>query len=327
MASVIEVQQLSKRYTVYKRKGLAREKHVIQALDKVSFSIEEGTFLGYIGPNGAGKSTTVKILTGIIVPEEGRVTIKGLCPWKHRKNYVKKIGVVFGQKTQMWWDLPVIETYRALGALYDVAKPLLSERIAMLCDRLSLSEFLNQPVRQLSLGQRMRAEVGASLIHDPDILFLDEPSIGLDVVSHHQMMVFLKELHTQGKTIFLTTHNLREIELLCNRILLLHRGKRTFLGSVEELKQMIRLPTVIRARVQTLRNTTDPLPAVFASMKISLNPEKQEISIEIPAGESTGKLSKWLMDHYPVEDLSIEEPDIEEVVKLLYQQLTDEQEG
>jgi len=324
---MIEIQNLSKRYIVYKRKGLTREKRVIQALDKVNFSVEEGAFLGYIGPNGAGKSTTVKILTGIIVPEEGSVTIKGLCPWKHRKNYVKRIGVVFGQKTQMWWDLPVIETYRALGALYDVAKPLLSERIALLSDRLSLSEFLDQPVRQLSLGQRMRAEIGASLIHDPDILFLDEPSIGLDVVSHHQMMTFLKELNTQGKTIFLTTHNLHEIEFLCNRILLLHRGKRAFLGSVEELKRMIRLPTVIRARVQSLRNTAAPLPVVFAKHKINLNPEKQEISVEIPAGESTGKLSKWLMDHYPVEDLSIQEPDIEEVVKLLYQHLTEAPEG
>lgn len=324
---MIEVKDLSKRYTVYKRRGLFREKQRIQALDNLSFSVERGAFLGYIGPNGAGKSTTVKVLTGVIVPEEGSVSVDGFCPWKNRKQYVEHIGVVFGQKSQLWWDLPVIDTYRALGALYDVPKPVWLKRVAELSERLSLSDFLYQPARQLSLGQRMRAEVGASLIHDPDILFLDEPSIGMDVVSRHQMAAFLKELNGRGKTIFLTTHDLHEIASLCRQILLLHRGRLVFFGPLEALKDMIHLPTIVRARVSAVQDSRDNFSIKTSRWQCAQCGETGEITVEVPAGESTVAASKWLMENYPVEDLKIEEPDIEEIVKLLYHGLIGNSKG
>ncbi|HQN27904.1 MAG TPA: ATP-binding cassette domain-containing protein, partial [Mesotoga sp.] len=173
---IVNVENLQKNYTVYQRKGLFREKRIIRALQNISFTVNRGEFLGYIGPNGAGKSTTIKILTGIMTPDGGSAIVDGMVPYRERKLYVRNIGVVFGQKTQLWWDLPVRDTYSLLKAIYGVPESRFKEQIGYLSGHLELGEIMDRPVRQLSLGQRMRAELAAALVHDPELLFLDEPA-------------------------------------------------------------------------------------------------------------------------------------------------------
>lgn len=216
--------------------------------------MEKGEFLGYIGPNGAGKSTTIKILTGIMNPSDGTVKVDRYIPYKDRKRYVQNIGVVFGQKTQMWWDLPVIDTYELLRGIYKVDDKKYKNQLEYLVDKLFLEDILRHPVRQLSLGQRMRAELGACMIHDPNILFLDEPTIGLDIVSKHKVLDFLEEINNEGKTIFLTTHDMKDIEKLCNEMLVLNHGDIVYKGKVKELKTMADLPTKVIAQLHHIKS-------------------------------------------------------------------------
>jgi ABC-2 type transport system ATP-binding protein len=236
--SYIKVSNLQKQYKIYDGHGFKRKKKTIDALKNVNLEVNRGDFIGYIGPNGAGKSTTIKILTGIMIPDSGDVQIGEFCPWKDRKKYVKNIGVVFGQKTQLWWDLPVIDTYNLLKGIFKVDDIIFKTQLECLTKWLDLEEILHHPVRQLSLGQRMRAELGACLIHDPEILFLDEPTIGLDIISKHKVLDFLKELNARGKTIFLTTHDVIDLEKLCSEILVLNHGQIMYKGDIPSLKSL-----------------------------------------------------------------------------------------
>ena len=244
---MIEVKNLSKTFKVYKRnQGLTeavkalfnRKYEIVQALDNVSFSIDEGEMVGYIGPNGAGKSTTIKIMSGILNPDKGQCIINGRIPWKDRVNHVRDIGVVFGQRSQLWWDVPVVDSFSLIKDIYKVSENQYKKNIKELTELLNIGDIIKTPTRQLSLGQRMRCEIAASLIHDPKILFLDEPTIGLDSISKISVREFIKDINKEKKTtVILTTHDTQDIEALTKRIILIGKGRVLLDGQLEDLKE------------------------------------------------------------------------------------------
>lgn len=244
--SFIKVEALNKSFKVVKKEnGLLgsiksffnRKYETINAISNVSFSIEEGEIVGYIGPNGAGKSTTVKILSGILTPDSGKCKINGFTPWKDREKYVREIGVVFGQRSQLWWDIPATDTFDLLKDIYDIDDEEFIKTRNELVDTLNLKDIMDIPVRNLSLGQRMRLEIAASLIHSPKILFLDEPTIGLDAVSKEIVRKFIKKINKEKKvTVILTTHDMNDIEALAKRIILIGKGKVLYDGTLKKLK-------------------------------------------------------------------------------------------
>ncbi|MBR3873166.1 MAG: ABC transporter ATP-binding protein [Clostridia bacterium] len=245
---MIEVKSLSKTYRVSRRdsglwqavKALGRrETHEIKALDDLSFTIADGEIVGYIGPNGAGKSSTIKVLSGILTPDSGECRVNGRVPWKERKKHVAEIGVVFGQRSQLWWDVPVNDSFELLKEIYRVEDARYRRNVEELTDALELGELLRTPARQLSLGQRMRCEIAASLLHDPKVLFLDEPTIGLDAVSKLAVRSFIqKRNETHGTTVLLTTHDMQDIEALATRILLIGQGKLLLDGDFGDVRRV-----------------------------------------------------------------------------------------
>lgn len=243
---MIEFHNICKSYRVTRREAglgnalksfLKTEHSVIQAINHISFSINDGEMVGYIGPNGAGKSSTIKILSGILTPDSGTCLVNGQVPWKDRKQYVRQIGVVFGQRSQLWWDIPVIESFELLKAIYSIPVSRYRNMLEELTELLHLDEILRTPTRQLSLGQRMRCEIAASLLHEPEVLFLDEPTIGLDAVSKIAVRGFIKRLNEEhGTTVILTTHDMQDIEAITNRVILIGKGKKLLDGTLEELR-------------------------------------------------------------------------------------------
>ncbi|GAA3804208.1 hypothetical protein GCM10022226_25020 [Sphaerisporangium flaviroseum] len=235
---MIELEGVGRSFTVRRKAGrLRRDTHVVHAVRDLSFEVTAGEFVGYLGPNGAGKSTTIKMLTGILSPTTGRIRVAGLDPSRRRTALARRIGVVFGQRTMLWWDLPLKDSFTLIRHLYKVDPVRHRNRLAELCDVLDLGGFLDKPVRQLSLGQRMRGDIAAALLHDPAVLVLDEPTIGLDVVSKAAVRGFLRRLNAErGTTVLLTTHDLGDIERLCRRVMLIDHGSLAFDGTVEELR-------------------------------------------------------------------------------------------
>lgn len=244
---MITMEHVCKSYRIAKRNAgfgaackalFRREYEVIQALDDVSFTIGDGEMVGYIGPNGAGKSSTIKILSGILTPDGGTVLVDGRVPYRNRIEHVREIGVVFGQRSQLWWDVPVIDSFELLKDIYSISEPMYKQSLEELTELLNLSELLRSPARQLSLGQRMRCEIAASLLHRPRILFLDEPTIGLDAVSKLAVRDFiLKQNQACGTTVILTTHDMQDIEALASRIILIGKGKILLDGTLEDIKK------------------------------------------------------------------------------------------
>lgn len=244
---MIEMEGIYKTFKVHKRNaGLGnavkslfkKECEIVTALDNVSFNISEGEMVGYIGPNGAGKSTTIKIMSGILYPDKGKCIINGKTPWKDRISYVKDIGVVFGQRSQLWWDIPVADSYELIKEIYKIPQKDFKDNLKMMTDLLDIEELMKVPTRQLSLGQRMRCEIVASLLHNPKILFLDEPTIGLDAVSKIAVRDFIKTINKEKKlTVILTTHDTQDIEALTKRIILIGKGKVLLDGELESLKE------------------------------------------------------------------------------------------
>ena len=245
---MIEMKGISKTYRIRKREAgigsavkalFTRDYTEIHALKEMSFTIPDGQIVGYIGPNGAGKSTTIKILSGILRPDSGECTVNGMVPWEDRKKYVSKLGVVFGQRSQLWWDVPVIESFQLLRDIYRVERGAFQSNLRRLTEQLDLQPFLNAPVRLLSLGQRMRCEIAASLLHSPEILFLDEPTIGLDAVSKLKVREFIQSENRERKiTVILTTHDMQDIDALCHRVLLIGKGQLLLDGSIGEIRTM-----------------------------------------------------------------------------------------
>jgi len=243
---MIQVEHMNKTFKVTRRSAgfseavkalFHREMELIQALNDISFTIGDGEMVGYIGPNGAGKSSTIKILSGILTPDNGTCMINGLIPWKERKEHVKDIGVVFGQRSQLWWDVPILDSFELLRDIYEIPTNQYQETLDELTGLLSLGELLRTPARQLSLGQRMRCEIAASLLHRPKILFLDEPTIGLDAVSKLAVRDFIRKQNKEHKTtVLLTTHDMQDIDALADRVLLIGRGRLLLDGTLFDLK-------------------------------------------------------------------------------------------
>lgn len=244
---MIQAEHLQKTFRVRKRNAgfknaakalFSREYEEIHALNDVSFRIEDGEAVGYIGPNGAGKSSTIKILSGILTPDSGTCVIDGRVPWKDRRAHVSQIGVVFGQRSQLWWDVPVIDSFELIRDIYAVTEDVYKRNLRDLTDLLNLSELLKTPARSLSLGQRMRCEIAASLLHDPRILFLDEPTIGLDAVSKIAVREFVLDMNKRhGTTVILTTHDMQDVEALAQRVLLIGKGRILLDGTLDDIRR------------------------------------------------------------------------------------------
>lgn len=312
--ALIEVEGLRKEFVVRRGSGLRRERVVVRAVDGISFAIEAGSVVGYIGPNGAGKSTTVKMLTGILVPSDGRLSVAGFVPSKQRTKLAARIGVMFGQRVQLWWDLPLIDTFELLRYVYRVPSDRYRRTLDELREALELDPFLRTPVRQLSLGQRIRGELTAALLHEPDILFLDEPTIGLDVVARQRVRELLLQANRErGLTVLLTSHDLVDIERLCSRILVIDHGHLVYDGGLETLKDRYGTERIL---VVDLEEPRPPL-AVEGARVIKVDGPRQWIAFERER-ISAAKLTADVAALAPLRDLAIEEPNIEDVVRRIY---------
>jgi ABC-2 type transport system ATP-binding protein len=309
---MIEVDGLSKRFVV-RRGRMRRERHVVEAVRDISFRVERGELLGYLGPNGAGKSTTIKMLTGILVPSAGRVSVAGLDPSRRRIELARRIGAMFGQRIQLWWDLPLHDSFELLRHIYRVPPDRYRERLARLRDVLELDPFLATPVRQLSLGQRIRGELAAAMLHGPELLFLDEPTIGLDVVAKQRVRDFLVEINREdGVTVMLTTHDLGDIERLCNRLLVIDHGSLIWDGGIPELKERYGGE---RTLVIDLEEPAPPLE-VDGAVVDRVDGPRQWLRFRGSASELTARVAQAAR----LVDLQVAEPDIEEIVRRIYAQ-------
>lgn len=310
--NVIEVRNLRKEFTVRVRKGmLRREKRVVAAVDGVDLTVECGELLGYLGPNGAGKSTTLKMLTGVLTPSGGEARVCGLTPVPQRIKLARRIGVVFGQRTQLWWDLPLRDSFDLLRHVYRVPAAEHIGRLNRCRDLLDLDSFMDIPVRQLSLGQRMRGELTASLLHGPEILFLDEPTIGLDVVSKQAVRGFLAELGERGDTtIVLTTHDLADIERLCRRIVVIDHGRVVHDGTIQALHERY------GSRRRVIADFDEPIQPEIDLPGVEL--ESSTGTRLIFAVDEVGPLVSRLTTYGSLRDLTIAEPEIEDVISRLY---------
>ncbi|MFL5802490.1 MAG: ATP-binding cassette domain-containing protein [Roseiflexaceae bacterium] len=327
--ALIEVEEISKEFRAPKRQpGLlgalrtlfTREYIVTHAVDGISFTVEAGELVGYLGPNGAGKSTTIKLLTGILTPTAGRISVAGLVPWQRREQNALNIGVVFGQRSQLWWDLPLIESFKLIAKMYRVAPATYQRNLDRFTALLDLDTFMNTPVRQLSLGQRMRGDLAAAMLYDPRILYLDEPTIGLDVLAKERIRQFIEEINReQQTTIILTTHDLADIERLCQRILLIDRGKLLYNGPVAPLKQsyapyrvlVVQFAPDEPALADEIGITVPDAELVRREgMHVWLRFDPKQIAVPTLIGDITRR--------YAVTDLSILEPELEQVIRDIY---------
>ena len=321
---MIEVKHITKEYKVVKRESglhnavkalFSRKYDKVRALNDISFKIDDGEIIGYIGPNGAGKSTTIKILCGILTPEKGHCIVDGYVPWKDRKNYVKNIGVVFGQRSQLWWDIPIIDSFELLKDIYGIDSRIYKQNISELSQRLNLETILKTPTRNLSLGQRMRCEIVASLLHNPQILFLDEPTIGLDAVSKLVVRDFIKEINAEkGTTVILTTHDMQDIQALTQRVMLIGKGQILLDGSLEELKKRVsdRKQITIKHRGET--------PELCEGMYyLEQKDDKLNISIDPKIISVSGAIA-YLSAQTEIIDLEVSDISADEIVARLYRE-------
>jgi len=328
MLGRVEASNLVKTFRSFKRKeGLwgaiqdlfSREYISLRAVDGVSFTLQPGEMVGYIGPNGAGKSTSVKMLTGILVPTSGSVTANGCVPYRDRTAYTRTIGVVFGQRTQLWWDIAVVESFRLLKEIYQVSDADYRARMSHFDDILELKRYLHQPVRKLSLGERMRCDMAAALIHNPPLLFLDEPTIGLDLLAKESIRQFLKEVNRNfGTTVLLTTHDLADIEELCRRLMIIDHGRVLFDGPLGELKRMLWRQNQIKFELKDRGQAS--LMEALAIERVS-HEQLDELTCRLSFDRedyTAGDIIRRVVAAVDVRDIFIEEESIEEIVKRIY---------
>lgn len=313
--ALIEATEVTKEFTISRKAGrLRRARETVVAVDRLSLSVERGELCGYIGPNGAGKSTTIKMLTGILVPTGGRVSVAGLDPSRRRVELARRIGVVFGQRTQLWWDLPLLDSFELLRHIYRVDASRHRRNLDELCDLLELGDFLHTPVRQLSLGQRMRGDLTAALLHDPEILYLDEPTIGLDVVSKARVREFLAAVnHERNLTVLLTTHDLADVERLCSRLVVIDHGRIIADGKVADIKDAYGTE---RTLVVDLEEEGPPLDVPGARV-VAVDGPRQWLRFA-RAETSAARLVAEVAACARIRDITVEEPDIEDVVRRIY---------
>ena len=312
---MIELRDVEKTFVVRERRGrLRRARREVKAVDGVSFEVGAGELVGYVGPNGAGKSTTVKMLTGVLVPSGGRISVAGLDPTRQRVRLARRIGVVFGQRVQLWWDLPLRDSFELLRHIYRVPAERYRANLDEFVELLELGPLLPTPVRQLSLGQRMRGELTAALLHDPELLFLDEPTIGLDIVAKARVREFLsRQNRERGLTVLLTTHDLGDIERLCRRLVVIDHGRVIYDGGLDALKERYGPE---RTLVVDLEEEAPPL-ALAGARTVRVEGARQWLAFRRDE-TSAARLAAAVAERAPLVDLAVEEPDIEDVVRRIY---------
>ena len=331
---MIEVKHISKEFVSPKKypglkgaiKGLfSNEKVVKKAVEDISFTISDGEIVGYIGSNGAGKSTTIKMMTGIMTPTSGECLVNGVNPSENRKENASKIGVVFGQRTQLWWDLPLSESFTILKEIYDVSDEDYKERMAFLNRVLELNEFFDRPVRTLSLGQRMRADLGAALLHNPKVLYLDEPTIGLDLVVKDNIRAAIKEINEKyNTTVILTTHDIGDIEELCSRIIIIDEGHKIYDGSLEDLKKTYGTYRKISMEIKRANEIEDlhlweKLGVAEEECVTEYDAERKVLSVSFNKNQlHVPQVLNAVMEVADVSDIQIQETELAEIVKQIY---------
>ncbi|MBF0104558.1 MAG: ATP-binding cassette domain-containing protein [Deltaproteobacteria bacterium] len=329
MNQIIRVNNLTKTYKNFKRregvKGalynlFKREYKDVYAVSNISFTINQGEMVGYIGPNGAGKSTTIKMLTGILRPTSGEVNVSGVCPHKDRLRHTQNIGVVFGQRTQLWWDIAVIEAFSLLKKIYGISENDYTNRLKRFSVAMEIEGLLHTPVRKLSLGERMKCDLIASLLHNPPVVFLDEPTIGLDVAVKMTVRHLIKKINAEEKTtIILATHDLKDIEAICQRVIIIDQGRILYDGGVESIKKNIgrqrklilyfnKLPTLAEMKTKTGED----------HIQLSLKEQRLEITFD-RTKKTAAALIGCVMSHFDVRDLEIREPELADIVKGIYE--------
>ena len=321
--SFIEVKGISKEFKVNKRSAgipgmianmFVPKYEIKHAVNNLSFNIEKGEMVGFIGPNGAGKSSTIKMLSGILCPDKGTISVNGYIPYKQRKAYVGNIGVVFGQKSQLQWDLPVIDSFELLRAIYRIPQDKYKRNLERFTDMLDMKGFINQPVRQLSLGQRMRSDIVASLLHSPDIVFFDEPTIGVDVIGKETIRSFIRQLNEEDKvTMIFTTHDMQDIEQTCNRIIIIDKGSLMYDGSLHDIRS--KYGTARRLIAEFNEETkVSPIENVdigeMKDRKISFSFDNNIVDVN--------RLMHEILDNYNVRDITVAEPEIESIIQKMY---------
>ncbi len=321
--SFIEVKNISKEFKVNKRSAgipgmianmFVPKYEIKQAVNDLSFTIEKGEMVGFIGPNGAGKSSTIKMLSGILCPDKGSICVAGYIPYKQRKSYVGKIGVVFGQKSQLQWDLPVIDSFELLRAIYRIPEDKYKKNLERFTEMLDMKGFLNQPVRQLSLGQRMRSDIVASLLHSPEIVFFDEPTIGVDIIGKETIRNFIRELNEQDKvTMIFTTHDMQDIEQTCKRIIIIDKGTMMYDGSLQDIR--VKYGTTRRLIAEFNEEVVvEPISKVaienLGDRKMSFTFDNNVVDVN--------KLMHEILGKYSVRDITVAEPEIESIIHKMY---------
>ncbi|WP_017690735.1 ABC transporter ATP-binding protein [Paenibacillus sp. PAMC 26794] len=325
----IDVKDLRKSFSVQKSRGglkgafqdlFARQYQEVLAVNDISFQIPQGEICGYIGENGAGKSTTIKMLTGILVPTSGQISVGGYVPYQEREKFVQNIGVVFGQRSQLWWDIGVIESFHLLRKVYRVGEVDFRKRLDELVERLQLQDLLSRPVRKLSLGQRMRCELVAALLHNPSIVFLDEPTIGLDIVVKSEIRDFLKDMNKEhGTTILLTTHDLQDIEALCSRVIMLDAGNIIYDGGLDHLKSQWGKEREIRFKFGSAHNISQ-MQEWTAALPVRWTVENElSASVWIPLELNVSDVLGRVVGKADITDIQIIEINTDEIVRSIYQ--------
>ena len=328
---IIRADNVSRTFQVIKRRigfmgGLktlfSADFQEVRAVDGISFEIGRGELVGYLGPNGAGKSTTIKMLTGVLRPSDGEIVVNGLVPYEERGRNAKNIGVVFGQREQLNWDLPPRDTYQLMRRMYSIPSDKFDNNLAMFTELLELQDLLDIPVRQLSLGQKMRCEIVVALLHDPEVIYLEEPTIGLDVVSKHRIMEFLQELNRErGTTILLTTHDLSDIEKLCKRVMIIDGGEIIYDGRLAEIRRLYGATHSLvftpqdGARLDGLESLVD---SIGNGATVYFGDEAVAIRFD-PRKVSASEITRQIVTKYELKDLSVEEADIETIVRDIYE--------
>ena len=321
--SFIEVKNISKDFKVNKRSAgipgmianmFSPKFEIKKAVNDLSFTIEKGEMVGFIGPNGAGKSSTIKMLSGILCPDKGTISVAGYVPYKQRKAYVGNIGVVFGQKSQLQWDLPVIDSFELLRAIYRIPEEKYKRNLERFTEMLDMKGFINQPVRQLSLGQRMRSDIVASLLHSPEIVFFDEPTIGVDIIGKETIRNFIKDLNDQDKvTMIFTTHDMQDIEQTCKRIIIIDKGSLMYDGSLQEIRSKYGTNRRLIAEFNE-ETTVAPIKNVviedLKDRKVSFTFDNNVVDVN--------KLMHEVLEKYSVHDVTVAEPEIESIIQKMY---------
>ncbi len=324
--NIIEVKNLVKHFETFKKeeglfsslKSLVKREYVtVKALDGIIFNVKRGEIRGFIGPNGAGKSTTIKILSGILYNTSGEVKVNNYRPWHDREKYVKRIGVVFGQKQQLWLDLPALDTFHLNKTLYEIPDKVYEKNLRYFVKLFELEEIVRRPVRQLSLGEKMKCELISSLLHEPDIVFLDEPTIGLDIFSKEKIRAFIKQVNKdKGITFLLTTHDLDDIENLCENILIINKGKIVFDGKLSKLKDEVLKTKTIDVK---FKEKVKDYGIVPDGIKI-VSQTEWDVRLEVDRGKhEIERVLNHIIQNYPIKDINVANPEIEEVIKRIYQ--------